>query len=134
MLYSQKPATWLKAYEDEPSTFKGYAYTAISNHLKTNKLSSEAKWHRYNYLCDDGMLDAVSIGQKKLEAIYQPTPEELRRDILSLMSGAAPKYLQEPWKSITETQRLRLREFAESDSPLTNAERKASYKFIMRVS
>lgn len=133
MLYAMKPEVFLDKYEQAPELFNGYAYIALRNWLRTHSLRAETVYHRRNYLCDDGMMDALTSGSWKLDAIYQPTPEELRRDIRQIISKTAPESLNEAWNAITPQVRQRLKEFALEDRALTTAERKASYKFIMRV-
>lgn len=133
LLYSTKPQKWLSVYEESPERFQAYSYTVLKNYLIRSALMKEERWQRYNYLCDDGMMDAIISGEKKLTTVYQPNPTELRRDVKRVLNGTASETMKLAWTNLTSTQRNHLTEFAQLDNPLTEQQRKASKFFILRV-
>lgn len=132
MLYALKPDKWKKEYEANPENFRSYSFTVINNYLKSETARKRTKYIRYNYLCNRGTMEEL-LQSSWLDSIYQPTIDELRKDIRALLEGTAATHLTEAWQKITEPQRKLLQCFAERDDAITRAERKASDKFIMRV-
>lgn len=132
-LYSMKPNVFLEAYNNKPESFRQYVYQSVENFLIKQKLSKQTKWHRHNYLCNDDMMDLVVSGSKRLNAIYQPTNEQLCMDIINMLTNSAPTELQEAWMKITKAQRQRLTEYSQRGGTMTDSEYQSAKRFIMRV-